>query len=78
MRQYNFYCDESSHLENDDMPMMLIGGIWCPTEEVRHISEEIRNITLQSVKKLPVILIRREAFLLLHIFHKALQAFTIG
>ena len=40
----NIYCDESSHLENDHHPVMVLGAIWCPAEKTREISEEIRKI----------------------------------
>jgi len=26
---YNVYCDESCHLENDDMSVMVLGGVTC-------------------------------------------------
>lgn len=41
---YNIYCDESCHLEHDGQPIMVIGGVWCPAEDVKHISDEIRKI----------------------------------
>jgi hypothetical protein len=41
---YNIYCDESCHLENDGMPVMLIGSIWCPQGKVKEISKMIRQI----------------------------------
>jgi len=44
MNVFNFYCDESCHLENDGQAIMLIGGIWCPANEVSDISKEIRVI----------------------------------
>jgi len=40
----NVYCDESSHLENDHLPAMVLGALWCPAEETRNISEDIRGI----------------------------------
>lgn len=42
--EYNIYCDESCHLEHDHQPILVIGGIWCPKESVKKISEEIREI----------------------------------
>lgn len=42
--EYNVYCDESCHLENDHQPVMLIGGIWCPKSDVQRLSDEIRKI----------------------------------
>lgn len=41
---YNIYCDESCHLENDGQPIMAFGAIWCPREEVRRLSSELRDI----------------------------------
>jgi len=41
---YNIYCDESCHLEHDHMPVMTIGGIWCPLERTAGISQKIRSI----------------------------------
>ena len=41
---FNIYCDESCHLENDRLPIMVLGAVWCPTEKVREISKRIREI----------------------------------
>lgn len=41
---YNIYCDESSHLEHDHQPVMVLGAIWCPLEKTREIAERIREI----------------------------------
>lgn len=41
---YNFYCDESCHLPNDRIPIMVLGGIWCPVEKTREINNRIREI----------------------------------
>ena len=41
---YNIYCDESSHLENDDQNVMVLGAVWCPLEKVREISMRMREI----------------------------------
>ena len=41
---FNIYCDESCHLEHDGQPIMVIGGIWCPTSGVKSISRQIREI----------------------------------
>ena len=30
---YNIYCDESCHLEHDGEKVMLIGGVWCPSNK---------------------------------------------
>jgi len=44
MSIYNIYCDESCHLENDGKPVMLLGGIWCPIDEVKPLAAELREI----------------------------------
>ena len=30
---YNFYCDETCHLENDKINDMVIGTVWCPQKK---------------------------------------------
>lgn len=41
---YNVYCDESCHLEHDQQSTMVIGALWCPTEQAREINAQIRGI----------------------------------
>lgn len=41
---FNLYCDESCHLENDHLPVMVLGAVWCPLEKSRDISTRIREI----------------------------------
>ena len=41
---FNIYCDESCHLEHDQQPIMVIGGIWCLAKETKEISRQIRAI----------------------------------
>ncbi|MGE5339892.1 MAG: DUF3800 domain-containing protein [Candidatus Omnitrophota bacterium] len=41
---YNIYCDESCHLENDHQKAMVLGGIWCPKEKVKEISNNLRQL----------------------------------
>jgi len=41
---YNIYCDESCHLEHDRIPVMLLGAIWCPHDQRKSISKDIRQI----------------------------------
>ena len=41
---FNVYCDESCHLENDGQPVMLLGAVWCPFEEVKRLSNELSDI----------------------------------
>ena len=46
--KYNVYCDESCHLENDGINVMVIGAIWCPHESVRRINDRIRRIKVRN------------------------------
>ena len=46
--KYNIYCDESCHLENDGINVMVIGAIWCPHESVRKINNRIRQIKVRN------------------------------
>jgi hypothetical protein len=41
---YNIYCDESCHLENDHLQVMVLGAIWCPLEKVKEIALQLRRI----------------------------------
>ncbi len=43
-RLVNIYCDESCHLENDRETVMVLGGVYCDSAEVRRISGAIRGI----------------------------------
>jgi hypothetical protein len=43
-RVFNVYCDESCHLENDGMPIMVWGGIICEAQHAREIAIQIRAI----------------------------------
>ncbi len=43
-KTFNFYCDESCHLENDKMPYMLIAFTSCAYNQVKLHSENIRKI----------------------------------
>lgn len=44
MTIYNIYCDESCHLENDKIPVMVLGAVWCPKDISRKIGRDIRAI----------------------------------
>ncbi|MCB1690897.1 MAG: DUF3800 domain-containing protein [Halioglobus sp.] len=44
---YNVYCDESCHLENDRIPVMVVGGCWCPKNVSGKIARDIRAIKLK-------------------------------
>jgi hypothetical protein len=41
---YNIYCDESCHLENDKQNAMVLGAVWCPKEKAHYIFQDIRQI----------------------------------
>jgi hypothetical protein len=41
---YNIYCDESCHLPNDRINIMVLGGISCPSEFKDQIYRDIREI----------------------------------
>jgi len=41
---YNIYCDESSHLQHDRQPVMVLGAIWCPLEKAQEIAVRIHEI----------------------------------
>jgi len=44
---YNIYCDESCHLENDSIPVMVLGALWCRADRVREVSERVREIKVE-------------------------------
>lgn len=41
---YNIYCDESCHLEHDNIPIMVLGGIKCPKSSRKKISKDIVDL----------------------------------
>lgn len=45
--EYNIYCDESCHLENDGIPVMAIGGIWCETAKKGEIFTRLRQLKME-------------------------------
>lgn len=47
MNGLNIYCDESGHLEFDQIPVMVLGALWCPKEKSREIAIRIREIKVQ-------------------------------
>lgn len=44
---FNIYCDESCHLENDGIDLMVLGGMSCPNASKNKIFEDIRNIKVR-------------------------------
>ncbi|RJP82590.1 MAG: DUF3800 domain-containing protein [Desulfobacteraceae bacterium] len=48
---FNIYCDESCHLENDHLQVMVLGAVWCPLDKVREISLRLREIKSKHRRK---------------------------
>jgi len=46
--EYNIYCDESCHLQNDGIDVMVLGAIWCPVERRKEILKQIREIKIKN------------------------------
>ena len=42
--EFNVYCDETCHLENDDTKVMALGAVWCPKERRKEICNRIKEI----------------------------------
>jgi hypothetical protein len=40
----NIYCDESSHLEKDGHPYLVLGAVSCPLDQVRETSSRLREL----------------------------------
>lgn len=45
---YNIYCDESCHLENDNINVMVLGAIWCSQNKVKSVNDRIRQIKARN------------------------------
>jgi len=43
-KTFNIYCDESCHLEKDQIPVMVLGAVWCPLTRCREVSERLRAL----------------------------------
>jgi len=41
---YNIYCDESCHLENDGIPVMVLGALWLPIQKKKEIFDRLKEI----------------------------------
>ena len=48
MTEYNFYCDESCHLEHDDSNVMVLGAVWCPKYKRQEINQRIKEIKIRN------------------------------
>jgi len=44
---FNIYCDETCHLENDDIPVMVLGAVFCPKFKAREIAIRLKEIKLE-------------------------------
>jgi hypothetical protein len=45
---YNVYCDESCHLENDGINVMVIGAVFCPQDKLKKINKRISDIKMRN------------------------------
>jgi hypothetical protein len=45
--EYSIYCDESCHLQNDKIPVMVLGGVCC---EQDHIKQAFQDLKLIKIK----------------------------
>lgn len=45
--EYNIYCDESCHLQNDESNVMVLGAIWCLKEKKKEIFTRLKEIKIQ-------------------------------
>ena len=43
-QNFHIYCDETCHLENDGVPVMVLGAVWCSREKRREMSARLREI----------------------------------
>lgn len=43
----NIYCDESGHLERDQVPVMVLGALWCEKDKAHEIAKRLREIKAQ-------------------------------
>lgn len=48
MTEINIYCDESCHLENDGIDVMVLGALWCPKAIARDVADNIRLIKTEN------------------------------
>ena len=44
---YSIYCDETCHLEHDNIKQMAIGAVWCPSEKRADIFKRLREIKVE-------------------------------
>lgn len=48
MNHFNIYCDESCHLENDGINVMVLGAVWCPKSKLREVNQRIKQIKTRN------------------------------
>ncbi len=41
---YNVYCDESCHLEHDHQGVMVLGAVWCRSDNTREVMTRVKEI----------------------------------
>ncbi|KQM30737.1 hypothetical protein ASF03_20085 [Rhizobium sp. Leaf68] len=46
-RTFNLYCDESCHLENDKIPVMVWGALYCDVSQTRPLAEALRALKVR-------------------------------
>jgi len=49
--EFNIYCDESCHLENDPHKSMVLGAIWCEKKDKNMLFEAIKQIKVKHKLK---------------------------
>ncbi|MBK1732712.1 DUF3800 domain-containing protein [Thiococcus pfennigii] len=47
MSEYSVYCDESGHLERDEISVMTLGALWCPSDQRKSIRRHIRELKVR-------------------------------
>jgi Protein of unknown function (DUF3800) len=47
MSEYNVYCDESCHLENDGKKVMVLGAVLCPQKHIQNVTADIKDIKIK-------------------------------
>jgi len=45
--EYNIYCDESCHLENDGISVMALAGVWSKKEKIKQIFQDLKMIKIK-------------------------------
>lgn len=47
VKTFNVYCDESCHIENDNLPVMAWGGVVCENRFTKSLSQQIRSLKIK-------------------------------